>query len=308
MRKRIAGLVSAAALTAAPLFAFAPGVAGAIPTNCSLAGLVSTTPDVPASFNGPSTVKVGEANTYTVEVDMAPLLDDPAVKGFQGTASDVTMTFKMSEGIEVGKSSLSGPGNPTLSVSGTTGTINIPGPITFPPLPKYTGSIEITATTPGTKTVTFGAAKATANVTAPLAVQGATLSCSPTGDATLISVTASGEGGSTETTAAGDTSSTTKAGDTSSTTKAGDTSSTTAASTTGSGTTGSSTTGSSTTGSSTSGSSTTGSSTTGSSTTSQMANTGANSGPMSIAGFAMILAGAAALFVVVRNRFVDAEQ
>jgi LPXTG-motif cell wall-anchored protein len=39
-----------------------------------------------------------------------------------------------------------------------------------------------------------------------------------------------------------------------------------------------------------------------------MANTGANSGPMSIAGFAMILAGAAALFVVVRNRFVDAEQ
>ena len=299
MRKRIAGLVSAAALTAAPLFAFAPGVAGAIPTNCSLAGLVSTTPDVPASFNGPSTVKVGEANTYTVEVDMAPLLDDPAVKGFQGTASDVTMTFKMSEGIEVGKSSLSGPGNPTLSVSGTTGTINIPGPITFPPLPKYTGSIEITATTPGTKTVTFGAAKATANVTAPLAVQGATLSCSPTGDATLISVTASGEGGSSETTAAGDTSSTTKAGDTSSTT---------AASTTGSGTTGSSTTGSSTTGSSTSGSSTTGSSTTGSSTTSQMANTGANSGPMSIAGFAMILAGAAALFVVVRNRFVDAEQ
>ncbi|MCB0975211.1 MAG: hypothetical protein KDB86_11730 [Actinobacteria bacterium] len=298
MRKRIAGLVSAAALSAAPLFAFAPGVAGAIPTDCSLAGLVSTSPDVPAAFTGPTTVKVGETNTYTVEVDMAPLLDDPAVKDFEGTATAVTMGFTLSDGVEVGASSLSGPGNPTLSVSGTSGTISIPGPISFPPLPKYTGTIEITATTPGTKVVTFGSAKATANVTAPLAVQGATLNCSPSGDATLISVTAEGDGEATATTAAADeedTSTTTKAADdTSSTTKAADdTSSTTAASTTAT---------------TAKAAATTGTTTTGSSTTSQMANTGANSGPMSLAGLALILAGSGALFAVLRNRFVDAEQ
>jgi|GEM_PF-2829205 len=289
--------------------------AGAIPVSCQVGGLLDLSADIPFTFNGPSTMEVGVPATYSVNIDLATIL-----AGFpgeiQGSMTNVKGSLTLrGGGVEVTSFDISGPGNPSVSLSGNTMTLNIPGPVNYPGSLVYSGSATVVASTAGAKSIGVSEVTGTAKGTmGSISVDGLTVSCTTSASSIVdINVVAGAGGAETtasstaDTTAAG--SSSTAAASGSSTTAAAATgSSTTGSSTTGSSTTGSSTTGSSTTGSSTTGSSTTGSSTTGSSTTgATMAKTGASSAEQAALGLGVLMLGAGVVWMLRRDSVSDVE-